>query len=577
LAVPPPQNNQPSEAKTEAPKKPPRPPPKQKIKKPPRMPTKKPPQPAVKKKGRGKIWAGIIIIITGIIAIILLYGMSFLPLIGALFVLLGVYLLYKGLTDVDKILTPVTKKIGSKTKTVMVYKKKKTLDKGMIFLFVVFIFFSLPILLTIFQFGNYGTQPYSVYNTGDGGCSVFREDLEAAGYQTAAIISSYAEITKFPADFPLNRTVLFIIGPKAFFWPTGPLYLEQIVDAGGYVVILQDEGTANEGLMFLGLWSLVSAALGGGTPYANPLDLPIQDGYLCDGGPGSETAALTISVAGYNVRFWTVSPIKEGSTLFSASTYTSSSVWWDLNKNIVQDPEDVTSPSGYAVTAVSSSNNIYLISDPDILTNYLMLEGAYQNRAFASYLVNFITGGDTSWKIVFDECHQVKHGWSSSFYFGLIVGIEDFLLLSWLLAPLGPYLAFRLIKKFIPEAEKPVKAKLSKVKREGVSLYSQRLNWFKRRHRYEKALALLYRRLKRSLTKLLELKGFHVDRAIERILGNYPEGEVDEKRLTEAFKTFETVEKGRRVYYKEEFFKIFLEMRWVADLSTAQREPWSLV
>ncbi len=576
--MPPPAGNQQAEARPEAPKKPPRPPPKQKIKKPPRMPAKKPPQPAVKKKGRGKLWAGIIFIIIGIVAIIFLYGMSFLPLIGALFVLLGVYLSYKGLTDVDKVLTTITKKVGSKTKTVKVYKKRKTLDKGMVFLFVVFIFFSLPILLTLFQFGNYGTQPYSVYNTGDGGCSVFREDLESAGYETAAIVSSYAEITKFPTDFPLNRTLLFIIGPKMLFLPTGMVYLQQILSAGGGIVIFQDEGTINEGLLMLGIVQLLYNIFSPGTPLAvNPLDLPVQDGYLCEGGPGSETAALTVSLMGYNVRCWTVAPIKEGSTLFSAIDHTSSSVWWDLNKNIVQDPEDVTSPSGYPIAAVSAVANLMIISDPDILTNYLMLEGAYQNRAFASSLVNSITSGDTSWKIVFDETHQVKHGWSSSFYFGFVVAIEDFLLLSWLLAPLGPYLAFRLVRKFIPKAEKPEKAKLSRIKREGVSLYSQRLNWFKRRRRYEKALALLYRRLKRSLAKLLELKGFSVDGAIDRILGNYPEGEVDEKRLVEAFKTFEAVERGRRVYYKDEFLKIFLEMRWVSDLSTAQREPWSLV
>ncbi|MFX1293797.1 MAG: DUF4350 domain-containing protein [Promethearchaeota archaeon] len=542
---------------------------KKKRKKPPRIPVKKPPPPPIKKKGHGKIWMGIALIIAGIVVIIIFYG-SLYPLLGGILILTGIYSLYKGFTDVDKILTSETIKIGRKTKTKMVYKKKKTLNKGAIFLFVVFIFFSLPILLTIFQIGNYASQPYSIFNETDGGCSIFREDLESNGYEVSAIISSYAEISKFPSDYPLNRTILFILGSKAIFFPTGLVYLQSILDAGGVVIMAQDEGTANEGLMFLGLYSTINLAFGG-LSYANPMDLPFRDGYLCEGGPGSETAAIEVSLSlggpSYNVLMWTAAPINGGTTLFNTLDQTADNVWLDLNKNLQQDPEDVTQVGGYSVTAVSQSGNLYLISDPDVFINKLMLESAYDNRAFASALVNSIPGVDNTWKIIFDEIHQIKRGYSSSFYFGLIIGIEDFLLLSWLFAPLGPYFAFRMVKKFIPQAEKPEKAKLSVIKREGVSLYSKRLDWFKRRHRYEKAVTLLYRRLKRSLTKILQLKGFNIDESIERLLTNYPEGEIDEKRLVEAFKTFESVEKGRRVYYKDEFLKIFLEMRWVADIA----------
>ncbi len=539
------------------------------MKTPPQIPPPKPSLPSVQKKGRGKIWGGLILIIIGIISIIVLWRMSFLPFIGGLLVLLGVYSLYKGLTDVDKVLVPETQKIGGKIKTKMVYKKKKELNKGAIFLFVMFIFFALPILLTIFQVGNYSGQPYSVFNTGDGGCSDFKNALESDGYETAALISSYAEISRFPADFPLNHTLLLMIGPKALFFPTGLEYVQQLLAADGLLVILQDEGTANEGLMFLGFFSAISAALGG-EMYANPLDLPFQDGYLCTTVSGSVTPALTLSISlggpSYTVRFWTVCPLKGTTTLFTTVDYTPDTIWLDLNKNLVQDPEDTTTPGGYAVTAVSMTNKIFLISDPDILTNKLVREPAYDNLAFGRAIIDALTGGDTTWKIVFDEIHQVKVGWSSSFYFGLIVGLADFVLLSWLFAPLGPYLAFKLVKKFIPEAEKPERLKLSAVKREGESLYGKRLDWFKRQHRFEKALTLLYRRLKRSLTKILDLRGFNVEDAIDRLLMNYPEGEINEKRLVEAFKTFEAIEKGRQVYYQDEFLKIFLEMRWVADL-----------
>ena len=549
--------------------KPPPPPSEKKVKPPPRKPVKERKLPPIKKKGRGKIWAGIIFIIIGIVVLLALWGQSFLPFIGIILILLAVYLIYKGLTDVDKVLVPEKITRGGKTRTKMVYKPKKTLNKGVILLLVVFIFFALPIFLTLFQFGNVTDQPYSIFNQGDGGCSILYDDIKSNGYEATAIISSYAELKKFPADYPLNRTVLFVIGPKAMFFPTGLIPVMQLLDAGGWVVILQDMGTINEGMMFLGLWSAIGLSFGGSGPYANPFDLPFQDGYLCQGAGGSEscaafTAQLDLEGSSYNVRFWTASPLGgTPSSFFSLKNKTSPDVWLDVNKNFQKDPEDVN--GSYYVTAESTTGNIFLISDPDIFTNKLMSEATYENQAFAAALVNYTTGREKSWKIVFDESHQVKTGYSAAFYFGMIIAVEDFLLLSWFFAPLGPYLAFRITKKFIPKAEKPMKVKLSQVKREGESLYAKRLNWFKRRRRYEKALALLYRRLRRSLEKTLDLKGFDVDEAVIRILGNYPE--IDEKRLRKAFETFKEVEKGRRVIYEQEFLKIFLEMRWISDLA----------
>ncbi|NVM27428.1 MAG: hypothetical protein HWN65_01190 [Candidatus Helarchaeota archaeon] len=546
--------------------KPPPPPSEKKVKPPPRKPVKERKLPPIKKKGRGKIWAGIIFIIIGIVILVALWGQSFLPFIGIIFILLAVYLIYKGLTDVDKVLVPLKITRAGKTRTKMVYKPKKTLNKGVILLLVVFIFFALPIFLTLFQFGNVTDQPYSIFNEGDGGCSTFREDIETKGYETSAIISSYAELRKFPEDYPLNRTVLFLIGPKAIFFPTGLIAIQQLLDSGGRLVILQDMGTANEGLLFLGLWEVIGS-LFGGTVDMSPLDIPFQDGFLCEGAGGNEscaafTATLNLMGSDRNVRFWTASPLG-ASPSFTIIESAPGTVWLDLNKNFQQDPEDVS--GSYGLIAASGAGNIVVISDPDILTNKLMTEPAYDNQLFASDLVDAITGSDTTWKIVFDEAHQVKTGYSSAFYFGMIIAVEDFLLLSWFFAPLGPYLAFRITKKFIPKAEKPMKVKLSQVKREGESLYAKRLNWFKRRRRYEKALALLYRRLRRSLEKTLDLKGFDVDEAVIRILGNYPE--VDEKRLRKAFETFREVEKGRRVIYEQEFLKIFLEMRWISDLA----------
>lgn len=541
---------------------PPQPPPEKVARPPPRTPPAIVKKPLVQKKGRGKIWTGIILIILGfILTFVIFRGMSLLPFLGVIVIFIGVYALYKGFTEVDKILTAVPRK--GRAKPLMVYKEKKTLNKGVIFLLVIFIFFTMPIFLTIFQVGNVKDQPYSVFNSTDGGCSTFRGDIETMGFHTAAIISSYSELTKFPSDIPLNHTVLFIIGPKALFFPTELVELSQLLGSGGKVVMLQDDGTANEALFFLGFFQITTGHI-----YVNPFSLPYQNGWLCRGAGGSSAAAITVplTIAGssFNVQFWTASSISGNMSPFSLVDYTSPDVWLDKNENLVQDPGETV--GSYAVTAVSG--NLIIIGDPDILTNKLIQPPIYQNRAFAAALVNSITGGDRTWRIVFDEAHQVKQGYSASFYFGLIIAMEDFVLLSWLFTPLGPYLALKMVKRFIPEAEKPEKIPLSKVKREGESLYSKRLQWFKRQHRYDKAISLLYRRLKRTLAQVLQMKGFNIDETIDGILKGYPEGEVDEKRLVKAFETFEEVEKGRTIAFEEEFLKIFLEMRWIADLAT---------
>ena len=558
---PPPPKNPPQTKESPTP---PPPPPKKVAKPPQRIPPEPAKKPLVQKKGRGKIWAGIILLILGfILTFVVFRGMGLLPLVGVLFIFLGVYALYKGFTEVDKILTPVP--IKGKAKPQMVYKEKKTLNKGAIFLIIMFIFFMLPIFLTIFQFGNVTTQPYSVNNETDEGCSMLRQDFETLGYETTGLISSYAELSKFPADYPMNHTILFVIGPKALFFPTEMIQLSNFLASGGIVVILQDDGTANEGLFFLGFFQVLNGQI-----YVNPFDLPFQNGFLCRGPGGASSAAITVPIglAGstYNVQFWTASPIGGGASLFSLEDETSSDVWLDANKNLQQDPGETTGT--FYVTAVSATGNLILISDPDIFTNKLMREPAYQNRAFAAAWINSLTGGDQTWKIVFDEAHQVKFGYSSSFYFGLIIAMEDFVLLSWFFAPLGPYMAFKLVKRFIPEAEKPEKIPLSKVKREGESLYRKRLDWFKSRHRYEKAVTLLYRRLKRTLAQVLQMKGFDVNEIIDGILKSYPEGEVDEKRLAKTFETLEEVEKGKLIAFEEDFLKVFLEMRWIADLAT---------
>jgi hypothetical protein len=553
-----------SPPQTKQPPTPPQPPPK-KVAKPPQRPPPEPPKlPLLQKKGRGKIWAGIILFILGfILTFVVFRGMGLLPFVGVLLILAGVYALYKGFTEVDKVLTP--EPVKGRAKPRMVYKEKKNLNKGAIFLIIIFIFFMLPIFLTIFQFGNVTTQPYSVYNGTDEGCSILRQDFESSGYETTAIISSYSELSKLPADYPMNHTILFIIGPKALFFPTELIQLSNFLAAGGIVIILQDDGTANEGLFFLGFFQILNMQI-----IVNPFDLPFQDGYLCRGAGGSTAAAITvpISLAGstYNVQFWTASPLGGTASPFSFIDSTSSDVWLDANKNLQQDPGETT--GSFYVTAVSMTGNLILISDPDIFTNKIMQEPVYQNRAFASALINSLTGGDLTWRIMFDEAHQVKYGYSASFYFGLIVAMEDFVLLSWLFAPLGPYMAYKLVKRFIPEAEKPEKIPLSKVKREGESLYKKRLDWFKSRHRYDKAIVLLYRRLKRTLTQVLKMKGFDVNEAIDGILKSYPEGEVDEKRLVKAFEMLEEVEKEKRIAFEEDFLKIFLEMRWIADLAT---------
>ncbi|MHC1590480.1 MAG: hypothetical protein ACXQS8_00165, partial [Candidatus Helarchaeales archaeon] len=200
------------------------------------------------------------------------------------------------------------------------------------------------------------------------------------------------------------------------------------------------------------------------------------------------------------------------------------------------------------------------LSDPDIFTNENYGDPGVDNKQFVQNIVN-ILAGSTITQVLFDEGHQVK----------LVPPFFGFILMFVYCSSLGlfsiisPYLIFRTIKRFIPKAEMPkVQTRSELYKKKGKTIYHERMMWFKEKKQYNKALGLLYRRLKRTLMTSLELKEFDREKIIDVILEVKPH--ININRIKANLRRLDLIEKNRiKIKDPYEFMHYFYELRWIAD------------
>jgi len=487
---------------------------------------------------------GFIIFITGIILSFIFYGEMWLPFIGMGVLFLGIYVIYKGFTRTP---TATSKE-----------------NKQVVILFVIFGMFFVPILFSLFQFDPLFSQPYSITNTSGTGCSEFRSMLESSGYQVETLLSSYNELQRISNYHPVNQTAVIVLGPKHFFGLFEVMSLIDFLKNGGRMFIACDLGTANE----IALMQPILSFFGGST-FAF---IQLENSYMYEEGSGYNFDVVTdIGV----IRIYRGSCIQStfgGGTAY-LNTVTSSNTWIDKNNNGVFDA-DTEEKKSYPL-AYSADNVIYF-SDVELFTNQHIDAPGYSHRAFASQIINDLTGGDPNFLILFDEIHQLKNGLHPSYLFGFLLGNINFFQFFWALIPVGIYLVYKVVNRYIPnyakskkkELLKELKTKYKAKKKEKVgSVYVTKLNWYKRLGRFRDAANLLYNRLKRTLIKKLKLNSWDLDAVIEGIIeSHFEEEHFDEKRLVKAFDYFEKIaEKRINITSEEDFLNVFLEMNWVSE------------
>jgi hypothetical protein len=233
--------------------------------------------------------------------------------------------------------------------------------------------------------------------------------------------------------------------------------------------------------------------------------------------------------------------------------------WVDSNANNYFDVMD--SNGSFWIAALSPNKRVILTTMPQIFTNLFTFSNKYDDAQFALNLINNLANNTPNF-IVFDESKQQKVFPS---FFGLILRFLNASSGILLLIPVLPLLTYATLSRWIPKIETPKMLKKSKVKKKrGKSLFSERMKWYKQKRQYNRAIRLLYRRLKRSIVNSIELRSYDPKQAILIIKRIKPN--IDINRLERNLTRLERIEKNLiQITNQGSFLQLFNEMRWCYD------------
>lgn len=502
--------------------------------------------------------------------------------------------------------------------------------------FIIFLFSWAPIVLPVFDHGL-NSNHHSVYNTGWNGASKFKGYIEDEGYEVRAAQASLSAIARLNA----SKVVLVIMGSNRFYNPVAEIpFLVEFFRNGGSVFICHDHGSTQ--------WLLIEMVLasGGATPFAFFTKGVLRDNesyYKDSDFPVIENFASHPTTSGVSrVVLSRASAILGGDFLslfgFSALGTTSSSYSWvDVNDDGMFDRDDdqfkfpsvITdylestvesrmedlgfvnpqwnAPSGiplggYAQTVFTyreaGNTRSFLSCDASLFNNELIdLEG-YDNRQFGINIINWLTGGDREYIIVFDEAHIMPElgtvrlrGTNSAAMFGLIVGYVNWLSTNLMFLWIYPFIAIYTLRKYLPKSEKQLRKEREKLEKSRAeekeemelefrtkSFFAQKIIWYRENKKYSEALTLLYRRVQRMINAHLSQagKGFEV-RTVLNLVEKKLRPDIsrrDYNRLRAFLNRMEKIRKKRfaeQIKDEEEFRDLFYEMIWASEFFETRR------
>ncbi len=383
---------------------------------------------------------------------------------------------------------------------------------------------------------------YSIYNTNWNGLSTFKNMIELEGYQVKPLISSLSCINRIN-----NKSVLFIIGPSTFYDSLSALALVDYLNKGGKVIIADDFGSSSS------LLSILASIIPG---------LGLFEGdLLLDAGSYDKNVSLPVITSlsdhpifnGVNAIMLNYATVISGGMIFLA--YTSSLSWLDANANYAYDTGEIVGPFPVIASASCGNGTIILISDPSIFNNDMINRA--DNLRFAVNLVNWAAEYNTSTLIIFDEGHRMDVS-TSTFFFGVILGEVNWISSNWLIAPLYPLIAVYLVRSWLPKREK--KKIIYEASPRFKSAFSHKISWYTLSQNYNKAVDVLFKKLKKDLLKTYHLKDYDVSLISEAVAVNKPE--IERVEVENFLKNLENIiNSGRIIVDKDVFLKIFIDIK----------------
>ena len=228
-----------------------------------------------------------------------------------------------------------------------------------------------------------------------------------------------------------------------------------------------------------------------------------------------------------------------------------------------------------------NNSRVFVSSDASLFSNDLIEE--YDNQQFGMNIINWLTynaADKDDWVIVFDEAHirpEFTRDLTSAGIFGFIIQYIVHLSTNPITSWIYPLLAIYTFRKYLPkkdEDEEKRKAATAEKKEEKEkfrtsSFFAQKIDWYKEKNRYGKALTLLYRRVERKL-HAQGVEKITTQGVVDWVTAKEAGGRVSKlkiKRITRFMDRMLAIKagkgKGSKVKTPEEFEDLFHEMSWI--------------
>ncbi|MBD3191391.1 MAG: DUF4350 domain-containing protein [Candidatus Heimdallarchaeota archaeon] len=488
-------------------------------------------------------------------------------------------------------------------------------DRNVFLLVILFIIFCLPLLLSITRIGQEETRQFSIYNTQWDGTSILRSNLEAQGFEVRPMVSTLNSLIRI--DEP---GVLAIIGPTNLIDPTESMALLYFLSQGGSVIIADDFGSSNN---ILGLLSnILSPFLGGridtlGVPikglkinqsllmdaqsyHLSPVMPVLRNFQQGEGFPSVDGVSSVVTSYPSAISFlvkneatnqthWVPTFSYEGSPIPSGLAVSTDKSW--LEKDVEKAKKGEFYPDEDEWGGVPFSvilpipiggemgfGNILICSDPSIFVNEFISLSNYDNARLANNLFDWLDYNNTG-RIYFDESHlsiaegRIAHGIIDPFtYVGLYLRIVNTLTMFPLLAPLFPLIAYFLLKATYPKSSEPSPLLMTKIKQgRSRSFFAAKMAWYMNYRKFDRALDLLYKRLKRQFHRKMRIEdSLNAETILALLRERFPE-EFNFEEVGEALERIETVTRKSKKLSGEEFTELVLVLKQIEETISKPR------
>ncbi len=494
-----------------------------------------------------------------------------------------------------------------KSREIQSRKKAKTgsIYKNALFL-VVFIFVFIPLFGSIFDQGM-NDQNFSIYNDNWNGSSSFRNTIKAQGYDVMSIQSSLSATER------LNKSVLLILlGPNQYYNAMFeiPFFINFFNnETTNSLLICHDHGSTSTLL-----WEIfIAGALDPDIAGAIPVTI-FPNGILRDNASYDKRTDFPI------IKSFTTHPTTNGinEVILSQATTVVGGPFidyfgWDLvgsstkygyvDKNndhmykFADDHVDLSIIAGLGIPLPdppwwplggysqgvfmakdTGNGRVFVSSDASLFDNELI--ELYDNRQFGINIIDWLTygGPKEDWVVVFDEAHirpEFSRDLTSAGIYGFIIQYVIHLSTNPITAWIYPIIAIYTLRKYLPKKDdkkqkKKIKEQETKEEQERFrtsSFFAEKIQWYREKGRYGKALMLLFRRLERKLNNLLRGKNITTKNVLDMVIAKEQNlTKLKIRRITRFMDRIIAIKEGKsKVKNEADFETLFFDMEWVMN------------